>query len=147
RLRGSGAGHLAMLAWSARATCGGCPWRLHFPSFVPPFSQRDGGVPQPGSPRGPCPRRNQPDQVPLSVMKTFTAQTGTVQRDRGVVDAAGQALGRLAAELAHRLRGKHEPVYAPHDDTGDYIIVVDAEKIAVTGNKLANKKYLRFAGY
>lgn len=80
-------------------------------------------------------------------MKTFTAKNETVQRDWYVVDASGKTLGRLAAELAHRLRGKHKPVYTPHVDTGDYLIVVNAEKIAVTGNKLAAKKYHRFTGY
>jgi large subunit ribosomal protein L13 len=59
----------------------------------------------------------------------------------------GKTLGRLAAELAHRLRGKHKPVYTPHVDTGDYLVVVNAEKIAVTGNKLQDKMYHRFTGY
>ncbi|MGI8561091.1 MAG: 50S ribosomal protein L13, partial [Luteimonas sp.] len=80
-------------------------------------------------------------------MKTFTAKNETVQRDWYVVDAAGKTLGRLSAELAHRLRGKHKPVYTPHVDTGDYLIVINAEKIHVTGNKLADKKYYRFTGY
>jgi large subunit ribosomal protein L13 len=92
-------------------------------------------------------RRNQPDDLPSSPMKTFTAKNETVQRDWYVVDAAGKTLGRLSAELAHRLRGKHKPVYTPHVDTGDYIIVINAEKIHVTGNKLADKKYHRFTGY
>ncbi|MEZ0470895.1 MULTISPECIES: 50S ribosomal protein L13 [Luteimonas] len=80
-------------------------------------------------------------------MKTFTAKSETVQRDWYVVDAAGKTLGRLSSEIARRLRGKHKPVYTPHVDTGDYIIVVNAEKVAVTGNKLADKKYHRFTGY
>ena len=80
-------------------------------------------------------------------MKTFTAKNETVQRDWYLVDASGKTLGRLASELARRLRGKHKPVYTPHVDTGDYLIVVNAEKIAVTGNKLADKKYHRFTGY
>ena len=80
-------------------------------------------------------------------MKTFTAKNETVQRDWYVVDATGKTLGRLSAELAHRLRGKHKPVYTPHVDTGDYIVVINAEKIHVTGNKLADKKYNRFTGY
>ena len=63
------------------------------------------------------------------------------------VDASGKTLGRLAAELAHRLRGKHKPVYTPHVDTGDYLVVVNAEKIAVTGKKLQDKMYHRFTGY
>ena len=80
-------------------------------------------------------------------MKTFTAKNETVQRDWYVVDATGKTLGRLSAELAHRLRGKHKPVYTPHVDTGDYIVVINAEKINVTGNKLADKMYYRFTGY
>jgi large subunit ribosomal protein L13 len=80
-------------------------------------------------------------------MKTFTAKSETVQRDWYLVDASGKTLGRLAAELASRLRGKHKPVYTPHVDTGDYLIVINAEKIAVTGNKLNDKLYHRFTGY
>lgn len=80
-------------------------------------------------------------------MKTFTATNETVQRDWYVVDATGKNLGRLASELARRLRGKHKPVYTPHIDTGDYIVVVNAGQIAVTGNKLQDKKYHRFTGY
>ena len=80
-------------------------------------------------------------------MKTFTAKSETVQRDWYLVDATGKTLGRLSSELARRLRGKHKPVYTPHVDTGDYIVVINAEKIHVTGNKLADKKYHRFTGY
>ncbi|ATD68568.1 MULTISPECIES: 50S ribosomal protein L13 [Luteimonas] len=80
-------------------------------------------------------------------MKTFTAKSETVQRDWYLVDATGKTLGRLSAEIAHRLRGKHKPVYTPHVDTGDYIIVVNAEKIAVTGKKMTDKLYHRFTGY
>lgn len=80
-------------------------------------------------------------------MKTFIAKNETVQRDWYLVDASGKTLGRLSAEIAHRLRGKHKPVYTPHIDTGDYIIVVNAEKIAVTGKKLTDKLYHRFTGY
>ena len=80
-------------------------------------------------------------------MKTYTAKNETVQRDWYLVDAEGKTLGRLCAELAHRLRGKHKPVYTPHVDAGDYIVVVNAEKIAVTGKKLMDKKYHRFTGY
>jgi large subunit ribosomal protein L13 len=80
-------------------------------------------------------------------MKTFTAKNETVQRDWYLVDASGKTLGRLAAELARRLRGKHKPVYTPHVDTGDYLVVINAEKVAVTGNKLADKQYHRFTGY
>jgi large subunit ribosomal protein L13 len=80
-------------------------------------------------------------------MKTFTAKAETVQRDWFLVDAAGKTLGRLSSELARRLRGKHKPVFTPHVDTGDYLVVVNAEKIHVTGNKLQDKKYHRFTGY
>ncbi len=80
-------------------------------------------------------------------MKTFTAKNETVQRDWYVVDATGKTLGRLSTELARRLRGKHKPVFTPHVDTGDYLIVINAEKIHVTGNKLADKKYHRFTGH
>lgn len=80
-------------------------------------------------------------------MKTFSARSETVQRDWYLVDATDKTLGRLAVEVARRLRGKHKPVYTPHVDTGDYIIVVNAEKIAVTGNKRADKRYHRFTGY
>ena len=80
-------------------------------------------------------------------MKTFTAKNETVQRDWYVVDAEGKTLGRLCTELARRLRGKHKPVYTPHVDTGDYIVVINAEKIHVTGNKLQDKKYHRFTGH
>src|SRR5690606_5478319 len=80
-------------------------------------------------------------------MKTFIAKSETVQRDWYLVDASGKTLGRLAAELAHRLRGKHKPTYTPHVDTGDYLVVINAEKIAVTGKKLQDKMYHRFTGY
>jgi large subunit ribosomal protein L13 len=80
-------------------------------------------------------------------MKTFSAKNETVQRDWYVVDAAGKTLGRLASELARRLRGKHKPVFTPHVDTGDYLVVINAEKIHVTGKKLQDKMYHRFTGY
>jgi len=80
-------------------------------------------------------------------MKTFIAKPETVQRDWYLVDASGKTLGRLSAELARRLRGKHKPTYTPHVDTGDYMIVINAEKIAVTGKKLQDKQYHRFTGY
>ncbi|MBT8144418.1 MAG: 50S ribosomal protein L13 [Gammaproteobacteria bacterium] len=80
-------------------------------------------------------------------MKTYTAKNETVRRDWYVVDAAGKTLGRLATEIARRLRGKHKPVYTPHVDTGDYIVVVNAEKVRVTGNKLNDKIYYRHTGY
>lgn len=74
-------------------------------------------------------------------MKTFTAKPESVKRDWYVVDASGKTLGRLATEIARRLRGKHKPVYTPHVDTGDYIIVINAEKITVTGAKAKDKIY------
>jgi large subunit ribosomal protein L13 len=74
-------------------------------------------------------------------MKTFSAKPDAVQHDWYVVDAAGKTLGRLAAEIATRLRGKHKPEYTPHVDTGDYIVVVNAEKVHVTGNKAKDKIY------
>jgi large subunit ribosomal protein L13 len=80
-------------------------------------------------------------------MKSFSAKPETVRRDWYVVDASGQTLGRLASELARRLRGKHKPVYTPHVDTGDYIVVVNAEKVRVTGRKLKDKTYYRHTGY
>lgn len=80
-------------------------------------------------------------------MKTFSAKSETVQRDWYVVDAAGQTLGRLATEIARRLRGKHKPEFTPHVDTGDYIVVVNAEQIGVTGNKLKDKIYHQHTGY
>ena len=80
-------------------------------------------------------------------MKTFTAKPAEVKRDWYVVDAAGKNLGRLASEVAKRLRGKHKPIYTPHCDTGDYIVVINAEKINVTGNKRKDKMYHRHTGY
>ena len=80
-------------------------------------------------------------------MKTYSAKAGEVARDWFVVDAADKTLGRLASEIAHRLRGKHKPEYTPHVDTGDYIVVVNAEKVRVTGNKLQDKMYHRYTGY
>ena len=80
-------------------------------------------------------------------MKTFSAKPHEVRHDWYVVDATGKILGRLATEIARRLRGKHKPNYTPHVDTGDYIVVVNAEKIRVTGNKLQNKMYHRYTGY
>ena len=80
-------------------------------------------------------------------MKTFSAKNETVRRDWFVVDAENKVLGRLAAEIAHRLRGKHKPEYTPHVDTGDYIVVVNAGKVAVTGNKATDKIYYRHSGH
>ncbi len=80
-------------------------------------------------------------------MKTFSAKPESVKRDWYVVDATGKTLGRLASEIARRLRGKHKPEYTPHVDTGDYIVVINAEKVVVTGNKAKDKIYHRHTGY
>ena len=80
-------------------------------------------------------------------MKTISAKPETVKRDWYVVDAAGKTLGRLATEIAHRLRGKHKPEYTPHVDTGDYIVVVNCEKVRVTGGKEKKKMYYSHTGY
>ena len=80
-------------------------------------------------------------------MKTFTARPREVRRDWYVIDATNQVLGRLAVEVARRLRGKHKPEFTPHVDTGDYIVVVNAAKIRVTGKKATRKTYYRHSGY
>ncbi|HUN93780.1 MAG TPA: 50S ribosomal protein L13 [Burkholderiaceae bacterium] len=80
-------------------------------------------------------------------MKTFSAKAETVQHDWFLVDADQKVLGRLAAEIARRLRGKHKPEYTPHVDTGDFIVVVNAAKIKVTGNKATDKLYHRHSTY
>lgn len=80
-------------------------------------------------------------------MKTFSAKPAEVRRDWYVVDATNKTLGRLSTEIALRLRGKHKPEYTPHIDTGDYIVVVNAEKVRVTGNKLQGKMYHHHTGY
>ena len=80
-------------------------------------------------------------------MKTFSPTPKDINREWYVVDAQDKVLGRLAAQIAHRLRGKHKPEFAPHVDNGDFIIVVNCEKVRVTGNKLADKKYYRHSGY
>jgi len=80
-------------------------------------------------------------------MKTYSAKAGDVHQDWYVVDATNKTLGRLAAEIAHRLRGKHKPEYTPHVDTGDYIVVVNCEKVRVTGAKATDKMYYHHTGY
>jgi large subunit ribosomal protein L13 len=80
-------------------------------------------------------------------MKTFSAKAHEVKRDWFVVDASDKVLGRLAAEIARRLRGKHKPEFTPHVDTGDFIVVVNAARIRVTGNKSEDKTYFRHSGY
>ncbi|CAG9169986.1 50S ribosomal protein L13 [Cupriavidus pampae] len=80
-------------------------------------------------------------------MKTFSAKPHEVKRDWYVIDATDKVLGRVASEVARRLRGKHKPEFTPHVDTGDYIIIVNAAKIRVTGTKEQDKKYYRHSGY
>ncbi|RDX38289.1 50S ribosomal protein L13 [Kangiella sp. HD9-110m-PIT-SAG07] len=80
-------------------------------------------------------------------MKTFSAKPETVKRDWFVVDAEGKTLGRLATEVARRLKGKHKAEYTPHVDTGDYIVIINAEKVTVTGKKADDKMYYRHSGY
>jgi len=81
------------------------------------------------------------------LMKTFSAKAQAVSHQWYVVDASGQTLGRLASQIAKYLRGKHKPEYTPHVDTGDYIVVVNAEKIAVTGKKMSDKIYYSHTGF
>jgi large subunit ribosomal protein L13 len=78
---------------------------------------------------------------------TVSAKPAEVRRDWYLVDAEGKTLGRLASEIARRLKGKHKPIFTPHVDTGDYIVVVNAEKVAVTGNKMKDKMYHHHTGY
>ena len=80
-------------------------------------------------------------------MKTFSAKPHEVERDWFIVDATDKVLGRLATELARRLRGKHKPEYTPHVDTGDYVVVINVEKLRVTGNKAEAKMYYRHTGF
>lgn len=80
-------------------------------------------------------------------MDTFMANPTTIERKWYVVDATGKTLGRLASEVAKVLRGKNKPIFTPHVDTGDYVIIINAEKISVTGKKLEQKKYYRHSGY
>jgi large subunit ribosomal protein L13 len=80
-------------------------------------------------------------------MKTFIAKKEGVSRDWYLIDARGQVLGRVATEIARRLRGKHKPEFTPHTDTGDFIVVINAEKIALTGKKLDDKVYYHHSGY
>jgi len=80
-------------------------------------------------------------------MKTISAKPESVKRDWYVIDASGKTLGRMAAEIATRLRGKHKPEYTPHVDTGDYIVVINAEQVRVSGNKAKDKIYHSHTGY
>jgi large subunit ribosomal protein L13 len=94
-----------------------------------------------------APRGQTAARLSHAVMKTYVATPATRERNWLVVDAAGQTLGRLATQIADALRGKTKPEYTPHCDTGDFVVVVNAEKISVTGNKRADKKYYRHSGY
>jgi large subunit ribosomal protein L13 len=80
-------------------------------------------------------------------MKTYTAKPQDIRREWHLVDAQDKTLGRLATEVAHRLRGKHKAMYTPHMDTGDHIVIINAEKVRVTGNKMDDKYYHRHTGY
>ncbi|MCD6153324.1 MAG: 50S ribosomal protein L13 [Syntrophobacterales bacterium] len=80
-------------------------------------------------------------------MKTYSAKEADIKRDWHLVDAEGQVLGRLASEIARRLRGKHKAIYTPHVDTGDFVVVVNAEKVSLTGKKLTDKTYYHHTGY
>lgn len=92
-------------------------------------------------------QRDSARQRRLFFMKTLSTKPAEVRREWFVVDAEGKTLGRLATEIARRLRGKHKPEYTPHVDTGDYIVVINAEKVRVTGNKARDKMYYRHSGY
>jgi large subunit ribosomal protein L13 len=94
-----------------------------------------------------APRGRAAARLLYAVMKTYVATPATRERNWLVVDAAGQTLGRLSTRIADALRGKNKPEYTPHIDTGDFVVVVNAEKISVTGNKRADKKYYRHSGY
>ena len=80
-------------------------------------------------------------------MKTFVAKPATTQHNWFIIDASGKVLGRVATEIARRLRGKHKPEFTPHTDTGDYIVVINASKIEVTGKKATSKQYHTYSGY
>ena len=80
-------------------------------------------------------------------MKTYTVKASEIEREWYIVDAEGKTLGKLASSVAQILRGKHKPIYSPHLDTGDYVIVINADKIRVTGKKLEQKIYYRHSGY
>jgi large subunit ribosomal protein L13 len=80
-------------------------------------------------------------------VKTYTVKENEVVHDWYVVDAAGQTLGRLSSQVAAVLRGKHKPTFTPHMDTGDFVVIVNAEKVAVTGNRAEDKMYYHFSGY
>ncbi|PKM80538.1 MAG: 50S ribosomal protein L13 [Firmicutes bacterium HGW-Firmicutes-14] len=80
-------------------------------------------------------------------MSTFMAKPGEIEKKWYIIDAEGKALGRMATEIARLLRGKHKPIYTPHVDTGDFVIVINADKVVLTGKKLFQKQYVRHSGY
>src|SRR4051794_41685279 len=143
----------------------GRPWAPNwFPRSARPLIRPDGlGVvwrgsicPHPADARaGTCPRPEvsyhhstpRADAWHFDAVKTYVATPATRERNWLLVDAAGQTLGRLSTQIADALRGKTKPEYTPHVDTGDFVVVINAEKIAVTGNKRAAKKYYRHSGY
>jgi len=131
---------------NARSVCNEAPRRVEFRAF-----RRGGRAVRPHRQvraAGPVAFLN-PDKIPNGqmIMKTFSAKPEEVRRDWYVVDATNKTLGRLSTEIARRLRGKHKPEYTPHVDTGDYIVVVNADKIRVTGNKMKDKMYHHHTGY
>ena len=83
----------------------------------------------------------------MDKMKTYSTKAKDIEREWHVIDASGKILGRLASEVAQLLRGKHKPIYVPHLDTGDYVIIINAEKVRVTGKKAKEKLYYRHSGY
>jgi large subunit ribosomal protein L13 len=116
------------------------------PSAQPVEPRRRAPATRSGSPDEPSPRVD-PYQETLDPMKTFSAKPAEVTHEWFVIDATDKVLGRLASEVALRLRGKHKAIYTPHVDTGDFIVVVNAEKIRVTGNKATDKVYYRHSGF
>jgi large subunit ribosomal protein L13 len=119
-----------------------CPWgktqreRHQFKSFEKPLNQRSGTE-----------RSEQGEQTKELNMKTFSAKPAEVTHEWFVIDATDKVLGRVASEVALRLRGKHKAIYTPHVDTGDFIVIVNADKIRVTGNKANDKVYYSHSGY
>ena len=98
-------------------------------------------------PNGPEPSDSRFSLYRVSLMKTFSAKPAEVVHEWFVIDATDKVLGRVASEVALRLRGKHKAIYTPHIDTGDFIVIVNADKIRVTGNKAEQKVYYRHSGY
>jgi large subunit ribosomal protein L13 len=141
---GTNSGPVPRAAKNRPARCNDPVGQVEFRAFPPPGGCCAGA----GQIR--CRHRHLPENAinpePL-IMKTYSAKPADIRRDWYLVDATGQTLGRLSTEIARRLRGKHKPMYTPHADTGDYIVVVNAEKVRVTGNKLKDKMYHHHTGY